>query len=160
VGTREISLSLRQQYFLLKGNLQTRVITRQIIFILHVPYLHKHNWLANSIQRSRLSPRGRNPHLGVAQGGSVLIKKAKTKPTLENTGDRWPRNTPRQSCIDSTTQTKLGWADAEHVRHNTKPEFRNIIPKLNLTYSHGPMNDQSRRRISGRHDSQVAQLKT
>jgi len=32
----------------------------------------------------------------------------KTKPTLENTGAQWPRDTPRQSCIGSTTQNKLG----------------------------------------------------
>jgi len=34
--------------------------------------------------------------------------KQKTQLTVQYTGDRWPRNTTRQSRVGSTTQTKLG----------------------------------------------------
>jgi len=84
----------------------------------------------------------------------------KTKPTQENTGDHWPRNTRRQLRIGPTTQNKLGWTDAERFQNNTKPKFRNINPKPNLTYCHDPTTAQTRRRISGRLDSRANQPKT
>jgi len=76
--------------------------------------------------------------------------KHKTHLTVQYTADRWPRNTSRQSRVGCTTQTKLGWADAERVRNNTKPEFSNTRPKINLTYRHVTMIAQTRRRIPGR----------